>query len=147
MILWFLRLFPQFRTLELTQSAELDETQIALEQALVERDNAVNDRERLQLLLEAAQDDRAKLWELVSQSITEERRAYQMHVNMSMQKQGAGVPYPDAPSIPVASLPKPQRGGYAGGHPIMRPSDLVRRGTKAYIRQVVEQAKASAGVS
>lgn len=69
---------------------------------------------RLQDRLDAALEDRNRLWSLLSDAIQGERTAYQAHINQAWQKQGGGVPYPDAPHLPETATPKPQEGGQVG---------------------------------
>lgn len=93
---WLLRWFPQFRALE-TERNQLRETVAELQSQNL----------RLEDRLVAAQQDRDRLWESFQQSLQGERAAYQLHINMSMQRMGAGVPYPDAPHIPQHLAPQP----------------------------------------
>jgi hypothetical protein len=122
-ISWFLRLFPPFRWLEAEARA------LREDHARITAENL-----RLQDRLDAAREDRDRLWETMQESLRGERTAYQMHVNQSWQRQGGGVPYPDAPHLPVASIPK------QGSEPVGRqgrilPSEAVARRTAEYIER------------
>lgn len=93
---WVRRLFPQFRALE-TERDQLRETVATLQ----------TEKLRLEDRLISSQQDRDRLWESFQQSLQGERTAYQLHINMSLQRQGAGVPYPDAPHLPQHVAPQP----------------------------------------
>lgn len=82
---------------------------------------------RLEDRLVAAQQDRDRLWESFQQSLAGERAAYQLHINMSMQRQGAGVPYPDSPHIPEHLAPTP-------------PTEPVGRRGRILMSEAVRQA-------
>jgi hypothetical protein len=84
MLSWFRRWFPD------PELAQLRETVVTLQ----------GEKLRLEDRLVAAQQDRDRLWESFQQSLQGERTAYQLHINLSMQRAGAGIPYPDAPHIP-----------------------------------------------
>jgi hypothetical protein len=85
-------------------------------------------REKLVLeeRLLASQDERTRLWALFDKAIDGERAAYQMHVNLSMQRQGAGVPYPEAFHIPPASIPN-SPGEAIGRKGRVLPSEMVQQ--------------------
>lgn len=124
----FLRLFPAFRAIE-QERAELRDTVQQLAQ----------EKLRLEDRLDGVVQDRQRLWDLVQETLRGERTAYQMHINMSLQRQGAGVPYPDAPHLPPNSVPKD------GTEPIGRrgrilPSEAVHRATMQVINDMFRVA-------
>jgi hypothetical protein len=90
---------------------------------------------RLEDRLVAAQQDRDRLWESFQQSLQGERTAYQLHINMSMQRQGAGVPYPDAPHIPEHLTPAPSNGEPIGRRGRMLMSEVLRQATDQAVTQ------------
>lgn len=49
--------------------------------------------------LRSAIVDKEQLWKLMSQSIQDMKVAYQMHINLSWQKQGLPAPYPESPGM------------------------------------------------
>ena len=118
MILWFLGLFNAFQDLReshamLAGIAEDHDAKIA--ELSVERDSLKTDltfnRARLQELetenlrlqdrVDAANEDRAKLWTMLQEALGNERKALMMEVNAKWQKDYGVTPFPDAPSIPV----------------------------------------------
>lgn len=120
---WLLRLFPAFRTLQ----AERDQLAASLQEITTEK-LILQDR------LDGVLEDRGKLWELVRECISNERTAYQLHVNIAMQKQGMNPPWPDAPHLPPNGVPQPQE-------PIGRrefPSQRVARKTSEFIAAMTQ---------
>lgn len=120
---------------------EIEDLTTALESAIKERDAAQAVSDSLRLQLEGTLLDRHQLWDLVKNSIDGERRAYQMHVNISMQKQGAGIPYPDSPHLDGAATPKIQAPG-----PIMRaqrelPSQVLSRNLSRFVTEETERRR------
>ena len=55
---------------------------------------------RLQDRVDAANEDRAKLWTMLQEALGNERKALMMEVNAKWQKDYGVTPFPDAPSIP-----------------------------------------------
>jgi hypothetical protein len=102
-VIWLLSLFPLFRQLQ-TECARLTTDKLVLQ-----------DR------LDAALEDRSKLWDLTRECINNERTAFQMQINAQWQKQGFGAPYPDAPHLPPAAVPDIS-GGTAGRAQMQTPS-------------------------
>jgi hypothetical protein len=119
MIHWLLRLFSDYREKERT----IDELQ---------RQNLM-----LQDRLDAALEDRSRLWSLMEKSIDEMKIAYQMHINAQWQKQGNGKPYPEAPGIHEAQLSKNM-------DPVvprqMLPSEAVRLATSKFIQDYLKKS-------
>lgn len=124
MILWFLRLFPQFRALESDRDARLAEVRESA-QELQQQVLLLQDR------LDAAQSDRGRMWDLMEKSIEEMKIAYQMHVNVQWQKQGQGKPYPDAPGLPEHAVPKQNVDPVVPRS--MLPSEAARLATKQFM--------------
>lgn len=92
-----LNLFPQFRSLE-------RECQELHSQLLSESSQRLSLQDRL----DAALDDRGRLWDLLSKSIDDMKLSYQMHINAQWQRQGFGTPYPEAPHIERGAEPRTQ---------------------------------------
>jgi hypothetical protein len=122
----FLRLFPAFRALEAEAKA------LREDHARLTTENLVlNDR------LDAAGADRNKLWETMLDCQRGERAAYQMHVNQSWQKMGAGTPYPDAPHMQASAVPKEQSREPIGRRGRMLPSEIVEQQRSEFIQNLV----------
>ncbi len=147
MILWFLRLFSY--VLEL----ELDNNRLR-----VQRDNAQDGMTELNTLaeslrrrLEDCESDRQHLWTLVSDALSSERTAfaneraaYQMHVNHAVQRQGGGIPYPGAHSLPPNVLTNlDAETGAAGRKGREIPSIAVRQRFDQLVHNAVEAKKAA----
>ena len=141
-MIWFLRLFAQFRWIEVTNAN--------LQDALTEvRSEADSLRQRL----EASEQDRNELWALVQQSLdaeraayANERAAYQMHVNHVIQRSGGGVPYPEAHSLPNNAVPNlDAETGPAGRQSRMLPSEAVRLASQRVVAQFIASKKAKTG--
>jgi cell division septum initiation protein DivIVA len=90
---------------------------------------------RLEDRIVSAQQDRDRLWQSFQESLHAERTAYQLHINMSMQRQGAGVPYPDAPHIPEHLAPAPSNGEPVGRRGRMLMSEVIRQATDDTLSQ------------
>lgn len=116
---WLRKLFPFFEV-ELLREA-----------------NAQLEREKLSLedRLDAALEDRTKLWHLVEESLQGERTAYQMHVNAAWQRQSGTIPYPNAPHIPPHTLPKHSPGEPVGRRGRMLASEMVAQATRSFVEQ------------
>ena len=119
---WVYRLLPGLRAREIERQ-QLRETAAAL----------TTDKLRLQDQLIAAQEDRARLWDLVEDCLQGERTAYQMHVNMSIQKQGGGVPYPEAPHLPPNAVPPVGQQDSAGRKGRILPSEVLASRTHDFL--------------
>jgi hypothetical protein len=91
----------------------------------------------LQDRLDAAIGERSKLWDMLRESIGNERASYQMHINVEWQKRGFGAPYPDAPHIPPALEPQKQDGAQHTSGRRTTPSGAVRDATANFIREYV----------
>jgi hypothetical protein len=124
MIDWLLGLFPQV--------SELRSDCVKLRDALNE---TTLEKLRLQDRLDAAVEDRHKLWAMTTEAISNERTAYQMGINVQWQRQGFGSPYPDAPKLPSAVVPQP--GGTSGRSMPEMPSSAVRRATSEFLQEYV----------
>lgn len=143
-MLWFLRLFRQFRELEslaVMQSESAEEC--ARNQADIESLREANQQlstEKLLLedRLESAIADKDRLWETMQESLRGERYAYQTMVNHATQKTGAGTPYPDAHSLPASEIRKPQAPGPIGRSARVLPSEMAQRQKREFVRNYVD---------
>lgn len=90
---------------------------------------------RLEDRFVAAQQDRDRLWQSFQESLQGERAAYQLHINMSMQRQGAGVPYPDAPHIPEHLAQAASNSEPVGRRGRMLMSEVLRQATDQTLAQ------------
>jgi hypothetical protein len=110
-IVRFLRLFGPFRDLEQDRDATVADLRRQLQ------DEAAS-KLVLQDRLDSVLADRQNLWELLREALSNERAAFQMHINAAWVKDGHSAPYPDAaaperraprevsdPIIPRAQLP------------------------------------------
>lgn len=107
-----------------------------VEVVLLREANAQLQQEKLSLQdrLDAALEDRAKLWHLVEVAQNEERRAYQMHVNQAWQRTSGTIPYPEAPHLPPHAVPTPVKGGEpVGRRGRMLASEMVGQATRAFV--------------
>ena len=120
MILWFLRLFPEFRDLqnaydmtvsnyEKQSGAYGEKVRVEMERDSLKADlafcrsrlqEAETENLRLQDRVEAANEDRKQLWAMLQESLGNERKAFMMQVNEAWQKKYGVTPHPEAPSIP-----------------------------------------------
>lgn len=157
-MLWFLRLFRQFRELDalvLSQAERIEacaKDQERISELLVENESLNTDLENLReanqelsseksLLedrLSSAIADKDKLWETMQTALQGERFAYQTMVNHSVQKTGGGIPYPDAHSLPAQSVHKPQEPGPIGRSARVLPSEIAERSTRKFVQEYVE---------
>lgn len=126
MILWFLRLFPQFRALEL----DLASAREALQQESEER---VRAEYRLDELIKDRDRDR----QMLQDALQGERYALQSQANILSQRTGAGAPYPDAHKIEATHLT--QEGGPAGASPRLLPSQRAEMARAAGITKIVQE--------
>jgi hypothetical protein len=123
----FLRTFPQYRALE-REVKTLREEHVRL----------TTERMMLQDRLDAAQEDRNRLWNLTQKCLEGERLAYQSHINVQWQKQGGGVPYPEAPHLPPAAVPQPSPNEPLGRRGRILPSEAVARASNAFVKDFVQ---------
>jgi hypothetical protein len=104
-----------------------------------------NLRETVQLLqaeksileerLHGAETEREHLWSMFREALGNERAAYQMHINMSMQKSGAGVVYPDAPHYPPNHVPAATGDPVVGRQQRRMMSEVVNDATNRFVEQ------------
>lgn len=125
-MIWFLRLFPQFRVLESECQILRKSAQDSATQALLLQDR-----------LDATLQDRSKLWDLMQESVRCERATYQAHINAQWQKEGRPAPYPEAPQLAPHAVPQPQLDQVIPR--TLTPSEAIRRKTNDFIRSYVEQ--------
>lgn len=103
MILWFLRLFPQFRFLEervvnhALYVAELSD----LEEKIAEltKENA-----QLEQRILDVEEERRTVWKELSKAYESERMAHKTHQNIEAQRQFGVILHPDAPHLPPESI-------------------------------------------
>jgi hypothetical protein len=123
-----LRLIPQFRALE----SECQDLRASLQDASMQN-LLIQDR------LDATLQDRAKLWDLMQESVRHERITYQAHLNLQWQREGHPAPYPDAPQMAEQRVPHPiSVKDQVIPRPLM-PSERVQRQTQRVIRDLIEQ--------
>jgi hypothetical protein len=147
----FLCLFREFRDLEeranlLARNLEDSDRKAsegidlkeAMEQLQEETQALSAEKMLLQDRLEAATADRDRLWEMANQALNGERYAYQTMVNHAVQKNGGGIPFGDAHSLPPAEVRKPQTPGPIGRSSRMLPSEGAARRTNQFVREFVE---------
>lgn len=129
MLLWFLRLFPQFRALE---AVEHDEVELANTRNTVTELQHENDKltDRVDTLLE----DRKALWGSFQESLRAERASYQLSVNSAVQRSGGGIPYPDAPHLAQQQVPQPGESTSLGRQSRISISDRVNSATSQYLQ-------------
>lgn len=121
----FLRLFAQYRALE-------DELEtLRAQHARVSQDNYL-----LQDRLDAAREDRDRLWTITQQCLEGERTAYQAHINQAWQRHGGGIPYPDAPHLPASAVPKEQSTEPIGRRGRVLASEAVQQKTSEFIESL-----------
>jgi hypothetical protein len=109
---------------------DLEAENLKLQEAVLE---LTNEKLRLQDRLDAAVEDRKRLWDLMSQSIEEMKIAYQSHINVQWQKQGATPPYPEAPHLPAHLVPQEQGHEPVGRRGRVLPSEAVNRAAMDFI--------------
>lgn len=126
MILWFLRLFREFRVLE---------TDLANARAAIQGES--EERVRAEFQLDTLLRDRDRDREMLKEALHGERYALQSQANILSQRSGAGVPYPDAHKIDSPHLT--QEGGPAGASPRMLPSQRAEMARAAGINRIVEE--------
>lgn len=155
MTLRFLRLFAEFRDLEdlvsmqarnfeasdgsyKVLSAVNAELRTELEDLREANQNLTTDKLLLQDRLESAIGDKEHLWATTNRAMEGERYAYQTMVNHAIQKNGGGIPFPDAHALPPAEIRKPQLPGPIGRSSRMLPSEMAHRATSQFVREFVE---------
>jgi hypothetical protein len=115
-----LRFFPSHRAL----LAELSTLRDAYRE--IQQQNL-----RLQDRLDAALEDRAKLFAVVNESIRNERAGYQAQINFQAQRQGAAPIYPEAAVLPESALPSEEQ-----LRPVARrmlPSEMIANARKKFV--------------
>lgn len=104
--------------------AELDRVAKSLQETVAAK-SMLEDR------LNAAMEDRNRLWGLVETSIAGERTAYQSGLNLQWQKEGFGAPYPDAPQMPPHRVQQPVEDSIVARP--MTGSERMAKGTRDFI--------------
>jgi hypothetical protein len=113
-----------------TRIWDLEAENLKLQEAVME---LTNEKLRLQDRLDTVIEDRKQLWDLMRKSIDEMKIAYQSHINMQWQKQGAGVPYPEAPHLPASAVPVEQSHEPIGRRGRMLPSEAQNRAAMEFV--------------
>lgn len=129
MIRKFLRLFPQFRALELIEHDECELINTLRTVAELQHENdKLNDR--VDTLLE----DRTALWASFQESLRSERASYQLGINAATQRMNGGIPYPDAPHLAQQPAPQPGESTSIGRQSRISTSDRLNEATNAYLQ-------------
>ena len=92
----------------------------------------------LQDRLESALSDKDKLWDTMTEAMNGERPALHTMVNHSVQKNGGGIPFPDAHALPPSEVRKVQESGPVGRRSRILPSELAERQSVKFIKDYVE---------
>lgn len=149
MILWFLRLFNQFRLFEYALDLANRDYEKQSEHKLhaeMDRDSLKTDltfcRSRLQEVetenlrlqdrVEAANEDRKQLWEMLREALGNERDALMMQINADWQKRYGVIPHPDAPSIPEKFSNAVEAVTDFGRQGRLLPSEMVANATNKF---------------
>lgn len=149
MILWFLRLFPQFRDLEALvnmQAAGAEERHAEYDS--LHEDIANLEGVKIQLIAEKAllEDrlagaiaDKDRQWDAMQNAIDGERYALRTMVNHATQKAGGGTPYQDAHALPPSEVRKIQTSGPVGRRGRILPSELASKETNRFVGEWIGQ--------
>ena len=157
-ILWFLRLFPEFRGLESQIKeilAQLYQSDTRAEQWQKEAESTANlnatlrdeiaelktDKIMLQDRLESALADKSHLWTLVMQSLDSERQSLRQQVNELAKGKWGTSPYPENWSPPDKLTRDPNASKEAMGRPISITSDVVRRQAMQTLEDAIERQR------
>lgn len=122
------RLFPQFRELEVRLSSA--ESDVVLARAANE--DLIQEKEVLEARLNAALADKEKLWDAMQDALNGERLSYQMQINHAVQKSGGGIPYPNAHSLPPATT-RLQEPGAIGRRGRELPSEAAAKSNERFL--------------
>ena len=123
---FLLRHFPAFQQLQ----RDLDAAQSANRELQTEN-SRLSDR------LEAAIEDRAKLFALVTESIRNERAGYQAQINFQSQRSGAPAPFAQAAQYEEGTLPTAEQ-----KQPVARrllPSEMIAHAHRDFINRYVAE--------
>lgn len=137
MILWFLRLFPQFRNLEALALMQAESTE-QCESLTVTRDELIREKLLLEDRLSAAIADKDRLWDAMQQAMDGERYALHTMVNHAVAKAGGGTPYQDAHTLPPSEIRKVQVAGPVGRRGRELPSQIAARESERFLNEYVE---------
>lgn len=145
MILWFLRLFPQVRDLEMlaqmqAESAEqcrsFAEDVSNLEAA---RDALIQEKVLLEDRLSAALADKDRLWESMQRALDGERYALRTMVNHAVAKAGGGTPYQDAHTLPPSEVRQVQKAGPIGRSGRVLTSQIAMQESQRFVGELVDR--------
>lgn len=147
-MLWFLRLFPQFRSLaslaEMQARAveDCDRKAQSLEHDVASLREAnqelVNEKALLEDRLATALEDKERLWNQAQSALEAERYALHTMVNHAVQKNGGGIPFSEAHSLPPNEVRKIQTPGPIGRRGRILPSELAQRKTNEFVTSYME---------
>jgi len=151
MVIWFLRLFPVFLRLaervdmqarELHAREGVDSRATAMQSELAEVRESLHNLQMEKLMLQdrldAALTDKDRLWNTMQDALDNERNSLRMQVNHAVQKSGGGIPYPDAHSLPAASVARPQQAGPVGRRGRLLPSEAAAQQSSQFIKDFVQ---------
>lgn len=155
MILWFLRLFTQFREIETlclmqARGAEQERVQLVAQIDSLTEDvgnleivnrELITEKTLLEDRLTAALMEKTRLWETAERALDGERYALHTMVNHATQKGGGGVPYGDAHTLPASEVRKIQTPGPVGRTARMLPSELAHRETVRFAKEFIDTLK------
>lgn len=145
MILWFLRLFPQFRNLEalaLMQAESAEESRSLVEDLKnleIAREELIREKVLLEDRLSSALADKDRLWDAMQRAMDGERFALRTMVNHAVAKTGGGTPYQDAHALPASEVRKIQTPGPVGRRGRTLPSELAAKESERFMHEWLEQ--------
>lgn len=138
-MLWFLRLFSAFQTMELLLERHRQSNESLTAQLGTLREahqELVTEKLLLQDRLEAALADKEHLWAMTQDALNAERNAMRMQVNHAVQKAGGGIPFPDAHSLPPAQV-RVQQPGPVGRRGRILPSESVAQQNHDFLSEYI----------
>jgi len=95
----------------------------------------LTDNARLEDRVEAASEDRNRLWAAMQEALDGERTALHTQINHLVQRSGGGIPYPEAHTLPAATVPREQ--STAPISRAMMPGEAVARQTAKFVEEYV----------
>jgi len=95
----------------------------------------ITDNARLEDRVEAASEDRNRLWAAMQGALDGERTALHTQINHLVQRSGGGIPYPEAHTLPAVAVPREQ--STAPISRAMMPGEAVARQTAKFVEEYV----------